>query len=220
MPNPLIHPKIKVVLFDHDDTLVGTIEPKWAHHKHVSRTYYDKELTDDVIREHWGKPFSVLVGLLYGTDDIEQAKAYNRACHEDFPKVLHKDTLETLRHLEESGKLLGIMTATTRHSLTYDLQTLGITEKLFSYIQTEEDTAFHKPDPRVFEPTLSWLKSEGISPAEVVYIGDGLHDMKAAMGAGFEFVGVGTGLVTQKDFADIGVKAVRQLGDLITRDPS
>ena len=34
---------IKAVFFDHDDTLVGTIVPKWAHHKHVARTHYGKE---------------------------------------------------------------------------------------------------------------------------------------------------------------------------------
>lgn len=35
---------IKAVFFDHDDTLVGTIEAKWAHHKYVARTWYGKEL--------------------------------------------------------------------------------------------------------------------------------------------------------------------------------
>ncbi|HSW99568.1 MAG TPA: hypothetical protein VLH38_00880, partial [Patescibacteria group bacterium] len=66
----------KVVLFDHDDTLVGTIGTKWEQHKHVAHTFYGKELSDDEIQEHWGKPLTELVCLLYGTDDVDQAMAH------------------------------------------------------------------------------------------------------------------------------------------------
>jgi phosphoglycolate phosphatase-like HAD superfamily hydrolase len=91
---------IKAVLFDHDDTLVGTIEAKWAEHKHIAKTYYNKRLTDDEIRQHWGKPLSVMVGLLYGTNDINQAMAHNAATYEDFPKKIQDDTVATLPHLD------------------------------------------------------------------------------------------------------------------------
>jgi HAD superfamily hydrolase (TIGR01549 family) len=206
---------IRAVLFDHDDTLVSTIEAKWAEHKYIAKTYYGKRLTDDEIRQHWGKPLSVMVGLLYGTNDMNQAMAYNTAAYEDFPKKLEDDTIATLGHLHESGKKLGVITATHSSSLNYDFETLDIPRELFDYIQTEDNTSFHKPDPRVFEPALAWLGKLGIEPSEVVYVGDGLHDMEAALAAGFEFIGIATGLVTQDEFKANGATAISKLRDLI-----
>jgi phosphoglycolate phosphatase len=210
-----IPPHIKVVLFDHDDTLVGTIEAKWAAHKHIAKTHYGKQLTDDDIRKHWGKPLRTLVGLLYDDDDIDRAMQRERDTHKDFPKQIFEDTEHVLQKLKDSGKKIGIITATSRWSFEYDLGTMNIDESLIDYSQTEDDTDYHKPDPRVFEPAITWLKSQNIKPEEVVYVGDGLHDMKAALGAGFEFIGVATGLVTQKQFSDSGSRSVKKLSDLV-----
>lgn len=206
---------IKVILFDHDDTLVGTIGTKWAHHKFVARTYYGKTLHDDEIKLHWGKPLPVLVGHLYGTDDIEQAMARNTAHHKEFEKELFTATIPTLKRLKQAGLRLGIITATTRYSFEHDLKLHKIPAKLLDYTQTGDDTDFHKPDPRVFERTKAWLKEKGIKPGEVLYIGDGLHDMKAAVGAGFNFLGVQTGLVTADEFTAAKAKSIRSLEELL-----
>ena len=206
---------IKVVLFDHDDTLVGTIDAKWAHHKHVAKTFYGKELTDDEIRPHWGKPLHELVCLLYGTDNVEQAMANNTSCHTDFPKLLFEDSIPTLRHLHEAGKVLGVVTATSRLSFEHDLELHGFPKDIIDYTQTADDTPYHKPDPRVFEPALTWLQSKDIKPSEVLYVGDGLHDMKAALGAGFNFLGVETGLVTSEQFKAAGAISVPTVAHVI-----
>lgn len=208
---------IKAVLFDHDDTLVGTIGTKWAQHKHVARKHYGKELTDDEIKLHWGKPLRELVCLLYGTDDVEQAMANNTACHEDFPKELFVASIPTLRHLKAAGKLVGIITATSRFSFEHDLTTHEIPQEVLDYTQTADDTPFHKPDPRVFEPALTWLEAQVVRPEEVYYIGDGLHDMKAALGAGFNFLGVETVLVTAEQFAENNVISIPTIADLAPR---
>jgi phosphoglycolate phosphatase len=211
---------IQAVFFDHDDTLVGTIEAKWAHHKHVARTWYGKELQDDEIREHWGKPFSQLVGLLYGGENPEQAMANNLSCEDDFPKLLFPDTIPTLRRLHAGGKFIGIITATSRYSFEHDLELHGFPRELIDYTQTEDDTAFHKPDPRVFEPAISWLAQRNIEPKQVLYVADGLHDMKAALGAGFNFMGVPTGLVTAAQFQESGAAVITGLSELMPESRS
>lgn len=199
---------IKAVFFDHDDTLVGTIDAKWEQHKHVARTFYNKELTDNEIKEHWGKPLMELVCLLYGTDDVDQAMAHNTATHEGFPKELFTATIPTLRHIQAAGKLIGIITATTRFSFEHDLELHQIPKDLLGYTQTADDTPYHKPDPKVFEPAVAWLAERHIRPDEVMYIGDGLHDMRAATGAGFNFLGVETGLVTAEEFLAENAKSI------------
>lgn len=206
---------VKVVFFDHDDTLVGTMGPKWEQHKHVARTFYGKELTDDEIKEHWGKPLTELMCLLYGTDDIDQAMVHTKATHENFPKELFAVTVPTLRHLKAEGKLIGIITATTHFSFNHDLNLHEIPKSLLDYTQTSDDTPYHKPDPRVFEPALEWLTGRNIHPNEVVYIGDSLYDLQAALGAGFNFLGVETGLVTAEEFKGKNVKSISGIGELI-----
>lgn len=208
---------IKVVFFDHDDTLVGTMSAKWAQHKLIARTYYGKELTDADIIEHWGKPLHELVCLLYGTDDVEQAIAHNVTHHEAFPKELFTAAIPTLRHIKATGRMTGIITATSRFSFEHDLDLHQIPRELLDYTQTADDTPFHKPDKRVFEPALAWLERARVRPDEVVYIGDGLHDMKAALGAGFSFLGVETGLITAEQFRTEGASSIPDIAYLAGR---
>lgn len=210
-----IKKNIAVVLFDHDDTLVGTIDAKWAHHKYTAQTYYDKDLTDDELRLHWGKPLHELVCLLYGTTDTEKALTHNAAHHENYPKKLFVDSVPTLQRLKAAGKRVGIITATSRFSFEHDLVLHKVPRKLLDYTQTADDTEFHKPNPLVFSPVHQWLKTIQVKPKEVMYIGDGLHDMKAALGAGFNFLGVETGLVTAQQFREAGAKSVKSIAHVL-----
>jgi len=212
--NKHIGDHIKVVLFDHDDTLVGTIDAKWKQHKHIAKTYYNFDLSDETIREHWGKPLRELLCLLYETDDPEKALAHTVTVHESFPKELFVATIPTLKHLKDEGKLVGVITATSRFSVEHDLRLHNVPAEYIDYLQSSDETIYHKPNPKVFEPTLKWLKQQGVKPNEVVYIGDGLHDMKAALGAGFSFLGVETGLVTAKQFKAAGAQSLASIGEL------
>ncbi len=210
----ILDPSIKVVLFDHDDTLVGTIGPKWQQHKYVAKTHYGIDLTDDEIKKHWGKPFMEMICLLYGTNDAEQALAHNTASHENYPKELFTATIPTLKRIKNTGRLVGVITATIRFSFEHDLDLHKVPRGLLDYTQTADDTQYHKPDPRVFEPALAWLKNQNIKPKAVLYVGDGLHDMHAAVGAGFNFTGVETGLVDTTSFADANVRSIPHIGEL------
>ncbi len=205
---------IKLVLFDHDDTLVSTIPNKWKQHKFIAKKYYGIDLTDDELRTHWGMPFDKLVDGLYKTNDTDQAITYNVEWRHLYPKNLFDCTVPTLEGLKNSGKSLGIITATNRQNLAYDMLSLNIPLDLFSYTQTFDETDYHKPDPKVFEPVFYWAAKNNIKQNEIIYIGDGLIDMQAAMSAGLEFIGVQTGLYTSADFSRHGAKSVSNISDL------
>ncbi len=205
---------IKAVFFDFDDTLVNTIGPKWAQHKHIAKTYYGKDLSDEEITAHWGKPLSALLQLLYETNDAAQALSYNTLMRPHFPKQLHSFALETLEHLKSQGKKIGLVTATTRSNVLYDFERMQFPSNLFDYVQTEEDTQHHKPDPEVFKPALNFLEQHQILPHETLYVGDHLNDMRAATGAGMQFIGVATGLISVEEFAQHNTHATAQVADL------
>jgi phosphoglycolate phosphatase-like HAD superfamily hydrolase len=209
-----IEKHIKAVLLDHDDTLVGTIGPKWKQHKYIAKTYYNKVLTNEELRMHWGKPLAQLACLLYETNDVETAMANIVESHSRFPKEVFEATIPTLKQLKEAGMLIGIITATTRFSLDHDLELQKVPAQLIDYKQTSEDTNYHKPDPRVFDPALAWLSERDIQPAETLYIGDGLLDMEAAVGAGVNFLGVQTGLITAEDFNSAKAISIPSLAHL------
>lgn len=205
---------IKAVLFDHDDTLVATMERKWAQHKFIAKKHYGKTLTDEELKTHWGKPMRELLGILYDTQDIDGAMANVVICRDNFPKIIYKYSISVIEQLHLQGKLVGVVTATIEESFLHDLEYNNVQPSIFDYIQTSDHTKYHKPDPQVFEPTIKWLNEQEIAPNEVLYVGDGLMDMHAALGAGFHFIGVETGLTTKNQFAKHGVLSLPNLANL------
>ena len=210
-----LSPSIKMIIFDHDDTLVSTIKAKWAQHKYIAETFYGKKLSNADIRKHWGKPFTVLLKMLYETDHIDIAMSYNIATRDKFPKRLFPKTISTITALKNAGKKIGILTATTTSSLMHDFQALGIPRDLFDYIQTEDDTTHHKPDPRVCEPTIRWLEEHKIRANEVLCVGDQITDMMMAKAVGFNFIAVETGITSAQEFEKNQTKVVRCLPELL-----
>jgi phosphoglycolate phosphatase len=202
--------KIKAVIFDHDDTLVGTIGSKFAEHKFIAKEYYGKDLSDEDIKKHWGKPLHEMICLLYETDDVDQAMAYNVKHHNEYPKPIFPETVAALKRIKAQGKLTGVVTATSRYSFNHDIHNHKIAD-LLDFTQTADDTEYHKPDKRVFDPLIKWLKDRSVKPNETLYVGDAFRDAEAAIGAGFNFLGVETGLVTAEQFTAEGYKSIPNL---------
>lgn len=206
---------IKAVFFDHDDTIVMSWEAKWEQHKFVAEKHFNIILTDEIMGQHYGKPFPELIKVLYQTDNPDPVFEILAQYREIYPKVVHPESASTLAALHSMGKLTGILTATTRAGLDYDLLTHGITPDLVDYTQTADESDFHKPNPRVFEPAIAWLAERHIKPNEVVYVGDSFNDMEAAVGAGLSYIGVETGLVTRDQFASRGAISIKSVAELM-----
>lgn len=206
---------LKAVLFDWDDTLTATHKAKFSEHKFIAQKYYGITLTDVDIKAHWGIAYDKLVCALYNTSDVDQAMAYIAKHEHDYPKMIFSDTIKILSMLREWNLLTGIVTAHSLTGVVGDMERLGVTS-LVDYVQGYECSLVHKPDPGVFDPTQAWLREKGVERYEVLYVGDGLHDLHAARGHGYNFVGVQTGFVSETDFQSYGVKSVRHIGELLS----
>jgi len=205
---------IKAVMFDFDDTLVGTHEPIWKLHRHIAKTFYGVELDDELLRKHWGQPINVLARHYYQTTDTDAAIRLIKEQTLNFPKETFIQTEPTLRKLKLAGKILGIVSASHLSILTKDMEIAGIPPDLIDYIQTSEDTDTHKPDPAVFNPMITWSTKHNIQPHEILYIGDGIQDMIASTNAGLNFLGVTTGLVDNEEFSSHGAVSIADLSEL------
>jgi phosphoglycolate phosphatase-like HAD superfamily hydrolase len=212
----LITSEIRAVLFDLDDTLLITARIKWAHHKAVA-AQYGIDLTDETLAHYWGMPFDQMIGHLYNhADTVENMRVANRALEDQFPKVIHDDTLEVLGWLTCHGIVAGVVTSTNTAFAEADLRRLRVPEDAFLFIQGAEATQCHKPDGKVFEPALVRLGELGIARSGVLYVGDALMDFEAATNAGLQFVGVATGFVTIEQFQAVGAQVIARLGELPT----
>lgn len=199
----------QAVIFDLDDTLVRTIEAKWAHHKAVAQQFYGIDLTDDDIRTHWGKPFDQLIRILYrDADSLEAMRTANRSLEDTFPKPIYAGAREVVEDLLTFGLRIGVVTSTNRAFVISDLTRLAFPISQFLFVQAADETHHHKPDPRVFDPALAILRRNGISPSETVYVGDSLLDFEAATGAGIDFIAVTTGLADRTVFEAVGARMI------------
>ncbi len=156
----------------------------------VAKKYYQLDLDEPHILQFWGQPFEeFMLNVFKHRDSYENIQKNYLEIIDQFPMEAYPGAVETLTELAEAY-LVGIVTACGREVAMLDLERLGFpVDRLFD-IQTAEDSEFHKPDPKVFDPILEKLQGKGVKKEEVLYIGDGLNDYKAANGAGLAFLGI------------------------------
>ena len=207
---------IRAIIFYYDDTLVETRLIKFEHHRTVAKKFYDIDISEETFLEHYGKPFNILLNELYkGKDTLENMVKANRSVQEQFLKKIYPDTKETINKLFNQGLKLGILTATNKNFVLEDLERHGIPSDHFALIQGPEETEVHKPDPAVFLPMLAKTKEWGIKKEEIVYIGDSVRDLKAAVGAGLHFIAVTTGVHDEKEWKSLGAdRVMKNISDL------
>lgn len=194
----MISEKHSVVAFDFDDTLVATIKNVWQQHKHVALTEFGVEISDDDMRRVWGRPFHEMVEDLYG-HPFAKVEPHLLREKPNFPKEIFPESKGLLSKLRAAGKIVALVTSTNTRSLAGDFIHNAIDSATFDHVFTIDDCEYHKPDKRVFDPLLA----NGYTPDEIVYVGDAPTDFYAARDAGFDFIGVATGLLSVEDFGKL-----------------
>ncbi len=209
--------RYKAIIFDFDDTLVESRLSKWAQHKHVAKTFYNIDISDEDIAQHWGKPLSELIRILYKeSDTIENMKSAIFSVKNNFLKKVFPDTHRVVTTILDNGMEVGILSASSKDHIIDDFTRLEFPVERFIVIQGEEDTLFHKPDPAVFAQLLEMLSEKGIEKKDILYVGDSLDDFHAATGAGINFIGVHTGLYSKDDFINAGAENIlSEIGELL-----
>ena len=211
----------RALVLDWDDTVVATREAKVRQHIFVAKEQYGIDLTFEEMAVDWGRPLHELIQKWYRVEGGSQAyqdvlrTVFSHS--KDFPKQLFDGVHDVVDAARNAGLPVGIVTGSPSDDLVHDFENTGFTKASFDYFQASEDTEFHKPDPRVFDPLMKWLGARAIAPADVLYIGDSLPDYQAARGAGFMFLGVETGVVDAQKFHDAGILSIGAISQLLKR---
>jgi len=180
----------KAIIFDFDDTLVQTRAIRYEAAIYTAKQFYDLEITDSTIDKYWGLPFRDLIKALFGDiDSFENIVLHYKEIIHLFPLKKFDDATATLESLSKNH-ILAMVSSSTKDLIKRGFMDVGISYDIFSYIQASEDSEYHKPDAKVFDPLKIFLNSKGIKYSEVIYIGDSLDDYIAAKNAGIDFLGV------------------------------
>lgn len=211
----LISP-FKAIIFDFDETLVEAMGVKWKQHQEAARQFYNHELTEETIRAYWGMPFEPMIQLFYDNKDtVENMKNNYHSLDEQYPKYPFDDTIQVLTYLQNHSYWTGVITSMTKESVIKDMKKDGLPYEKFNLIQGSTDSAFHKPDPRVFDNVIKMLQKIHITRKEILYVGDDIRDMQAAHGAGLHFFAIPNGLTSKEEFIKQGVQCISSLSELI-----
>ncbi len=197
--------KIRAVLFDLDGTLLDSIEDILKSFRHVlERHVAHKNYSRDDLVRLIGEP--VVTQMRYFADGnvtlanlmVDDYRSHNRARLPDVP--LFPLVRETLVELKRRGFITGLVTSKQRAStmISIDKHQLG---GHFDLIVTSDDTVKHKPDPT---PLFHAADKLNIKATEIVYVGDSVHDIRCALGAGAVAVAALWGPFLRTDLEALG----------------
>lgn len=186
----------KHIVFDVDGTLVDT--------ETACLLSFRDLLKEQKGEEHKPEELTYCLGRS-GKDSLAQAGFEDwRSAYERWVEILlnYSDTikifdglLEVIQELSMKGYQLGIVTSRTREVSVMDLKTQGV-DTYFKTIVSCDDTEKHKPNP---DPLLKYMEYTGADSSEVLYLGDTVHDMNCAGGAGVDFALAGWGAPVMLD---------------------
>ncbi len=172
----------KAVIFDVDGTLIDTGA---AILNSLSATLAEMGivLREEDLVHSFGMPGKVYLASL-GIQDVDGAlhrwdEHYLRV-HDGIEAF---DGVEVvIEELKQRGIPIAVVTSKTRAEWSHAHEAFPCLRG-FDAVVVADDTARHKPEP---EPMLLALDRLGVSADEAVYVGDTVHDMRCAAGAGVD----------------------------------
>jgi haloacid dehalogenase superfamily, subfamily IA, variant 1 with third motif having Dx(3-4)D or Dx(3-4)E len=204
--------KYKAVIFDLDGTLINSLQDIGDSMNRVLAAQGFPTHDYDAYRYFVGRGLRTLVGraLPEGQRTEEVVDVVYTALMKDYAiRCLDKTRLyegipEMLDSLTAQDLKLAIL-SNKSHNFT-----LKITDELVSNWPFKVILGTNEETPRKPDPTGAFhiIRKLGITPEEVLYVGDTSTDMKTAVAAGFFPVGVTWGFRTKEELLENGALAI------------
>ena len=177
-------PGFPIYLFDHDGTLIDSIELIMSSFRHTMRTHLGTVPPDAEWRAGFGTPLRPqLARYARDPDQVTEMaatyRAHNREHHDRLVKP-YAGIHEVVSRLTEQGAKLGIVTSKNRAATQHGLRHCAL-DRFFKVLVTSDDTMEHKPQPA---PVFEALTQLDASAERTVFIGDSPYDCLAGKAAG------------------------------------
>ena len=194
---------IKAIIFDSDDTVLDFSCVACPVVQDVAAKMNLRVPEDNEINKLWGMPLGLFLQKLWDDVNVEEFKKlyYSLIEKQEFREINgSKETLHTLSNCY----ILGVLTTKPEYLMYDNFKCAGFDLDIFKFLHGAEHSPHRKPDPKVFDKSLEILN---LLPESVLYVGDSMFDLEAAINAGINFVAVETGFYKEKDFIGKGLKS-------------
>lgn len=192
---------IKMVVYDADNTLFNTVRSNIAQLSEVGRRVGAGDITEEQYLRVIAQPGDEMLRTLFPDHLAEAQTAYKEVGQYIELVSVEPGLVETLKTLSERGLRLGVATNRREKSLRLLFDRFPEVADFFDYdlVFALHDTrlvpnerrflntfAQSKPDPECLEVAM-WFT--GLSPRQILYVGDTPNDQRTARSAGVHFVG-------------------------------
>ena len=180
---------MRAIVFDWDGTLVDTLGALYRANLAVLAAF---GLPFDEVRYrlHYAPDWRLMYERLgVPPDRLEEANDHwLRSFEPEELGVPFPGTVEAVERLAGAGFRLGLVTAGHRSIVEPQLRRAGLAEAIAVRVYGD-DLPVHKPNPRPLRVAISEL-ARGAAPAAVSYVGDAPDDMRMAVAAGAQGIGI------------------------------
>ena len=176
--------QLTTLLFDLDGTLIDSIRLIIDSYHHTAKTHGLSPRTDEEWLHGIGTPLRVVFAeIAEHPEQMDQLIAtyreYNFA-HHDTQVIPYVGAPELIRRIKAAGYQTGLVTSKNRAGAIRGLKLAEIADQ-FDVLVCADDVVNPKPHP---EPVLKALEQLDADPAETLFVGDSVHDMKCGREAG------------------------------------
>jgi phosphoglycolate phosphatase len=191
----------RAVLFDWDGTVVDSVPALFEADSAIARELglpFDRETFKRTFSPNWRRMYRRM-GV--AEDQVEQAVAVWARSFDAGETEPFEGVGRALSELARRGFVVGVVTSGSRCSIEPQFARLGL-EAVVSVGVFGDDPVEGKPDAAPL--LLALERAGGIPPAEAIYVGDALDDMRMAAAAGTRGVGIVSMLADPRELRAAG----------------
>jgi phosphoglycolate phosphatase len=216
----LIARRFDTVIYDLDGTLIDSAKDMQLAVSHVMADHGLPDVTEDDVRIFMGQGSKVTMGKAFAKFGKVLDDAALTAATKEFVRYYEADpvshtiafpgVVDVVVHMARLGLAQGVCTNKFEKPSRMILEHLKLMPPIAD-VAGADSFPVRKPDPRHI---LMLLERMGRDPKRAVMIGDSIHDVEAAHGAGLPAILVSWGY-TIKPASELGAEAVIQRFDAL-----
>ena len=205
----------KVVIWDWNGTLADDAKTSLLATNDILRRHGKQPINMEQYYEYIDTPISKFYEHLFDLNEVPMA-VIGKEFYEYYPKYfpgLHAGAEALLEELRRAGMVQVILSSAHRKNIEQDAERFGILPYFDAILAADDLLAESK-----VERGLAWIAEQEISPADMVMIGDTLHDYETARAMGVDCILCAIGHQAERDLKTAGapvVTAFSQLSELL-----